>query len=171
MANGLRGVSRRKFVVTTERDPRARPASDLVDRNFYADAPKLLWVADITYVPTWAGFLYLAVVLDAFSRRIIGWAMGNDQKAQLVIDAMNMALDRRRWARTNGASPATPRTNGGQGLATTQAQQRDPSQRPGIAIHVGGPRATLHGNGRPSIHGIRRRLLRQRNVRELPRHA
>ena len=95
-AKGLRGISRRKFVVTTERDPRARPASDLVDRNFYADAPNVLWVADITYVPTWAGFLYLAVVLDAFSRRIIGWAMGNDQKAQLVIDAMNMAVTQRK---------------------------------------------------------------------------
>ncbi len=93
-AKCLRGVSRRKFVVTTETDPRARPASDLVDRNFYADAPNVLWVADITYVPTWAGFLYLAVVLDAFSRRIIGWAMGNDQKAQLVIDAMNRAYAR-----------------------------------------------------------------------------
>ena len=56
-AKGLRGVSRRKFVVTTERDPRTRPAGDLVDRNFYADAPNLLWVADITYVPTWTGFL------------------------------------------------------------------------------------------------------------------
>lgn len=54
-AKGLRGVSRRKFVVTTQRDPRVRPASDLVDRNFYADAPNVLWVADITYVPTWAG--------------------------------------------------------------------------------------------------------------------
>jgi len=95
-AKGLRGVSRRKFIVTTERDPRARPASDLVDRNFYADTPNVLWVADITYVPTWAGFLYLAVVLDAFSRRIIGWAMGNDQKAQLVIDAMNMAVTQRK---------------------------------------------------------------------------
>lgn len=95
-ANGLRGVSRRKFVVTTQRDPRVRPASDLVDRNFYADAPNVLWVADITYVPTWAGFLYLAVVLDAFSRRIIGWAMGNTQKAQLVIDAMNMAVTQRK---------------------------------------------------------------------------
>ena len=71
-AKGLRGVSRRRFVVTTERDPRARPAVDLVDRNFYADAPNVLWVADITFVPTWAGFLYLAVVLDAFSRRVIG---------------------------------------------------------------------------------------------------
>ena len=95
-ANGLRGISRRKFVVTTQRDPRVRPATDLVDRNFYADAPNVLWVADITYVPTWAGFLYLAVVLDAFSRRIIGWAMGNTQKAQLVIDAMNMAVTQRK---------------------------------------------------------------------------
>lgn len=94
-AMGLRGVSRRKFVVTTERDPRVRRATDLVDRNFYADAPNVLWVADITYVPTWSGFLYLAVVLDAFSRKIIGWAMGNTQKAQLVIDAMNMATTRK----------------------------------------------------------------------------
>jgi putative transposase len=95
-AKGLKGVSRRRFVVTTERDPRVRPATDLVDRNFYADAPNVLWVADITYVPTWAGFLYLAVVLDAFSRRIIGWAMGNTQKAQLEIDAMNMAVTQRK---------------------------------------------------------------------------
>jgi putative transposase len=95
-ANGLRGVSRRKFISTIVRDERVRPASDLVDRNFYADAPNELWVADITYVPTWAGFLYLAVVLDAFSRRIIGWAMGNTQKAQWVIDAMNMAVTQRK---------------------------------------------------------------------------
>ena len=93
---GLRGASRRKFITTTVRDERVRPASDLVDRNFYADAPNVLWVADITYVPTWAGFLYLAVVLDAFSRRIIGWAMGNSQKAQLVIDAVNMAVTQRK---------------------------------------------------------------------------
>lgn len=95
-ANGLRGVSRRKFISTIVRDERVRPASDLVDRNFYADAPNELWVADITYVPTWAGFLYLAVVLDAFSRRIMGWAMGNTQKAQLGIDAMNMAVTQRK---------------------------------------------------------------------------
>ena len=96
LAKGLRGVSRRKFVVTTERDPRVRPAADLVDRNFYADAPNVLWVADITYVPTWAGFLYLAVVLDAFSRRVIGWAMGTRQRTQLVLDAMNMAVTQRK---------------------------------------------------------------------------
>jgi putative transposase len=69
------GESRRKWLTTTVRDPRARPAPDLVERNFIAAAPNQLWVADITYIPTWAGFLYLAVVLDAFSRKIVGWAM------------------------------------------------------------------------------------------------
>jgi putative transposase len=77
-------------------DKRVRPVADLVDRNFTADRPNQLWVADITYVPTWAGFLYLAVVLDAFSRRIVGWAMGYDLKAQLVVDALNMAIGQRR---------------------------------------------------------------------------
>ena len=95
-AAGLVGVSRRKGAGTTLRDQRVRPACDLVDRNFHADEPDRLWVADITYVPTWAGFLYLAVVLDAFSRRIVGWAMGHDLKAQLVLDALNMALTQRR---------------------------------------------------------------------------
>ena len=95
-AAGIVGVSRRKGARTTFRDERVRPASDLVDRNFRADDPNQLWVADITYVPAWAGFLYLAVVLDAFSRRIVGWAMGHDLKAQLVLDALNMALTQRR---------------------------------------------------------------------------
>jgi len=97
-AAGIAGVSRRKASRTTFRDKRVRPACDLVDRNFYADKPDRLWVADITYIPTWAGFLYLAVVLDAFSRRIVGWAMGHNLKAQLVLDALNMALAQRRPA-------------------------------------------------------------------------
>ena len=97
-AAGVAGVSRRRAARTTFRDQRVRPACDLVDRNFYADKPDRLWVADITYVPTWAGFLYLAVVLDAFSRRIVGWAMGHNLKAQLVLDALNMALTQRRPA-------------------------------------------------------------------------
>jgi putative transposase len=95
-AAGLKGVSRRRGTRTTIRDERVRPASDLVARNFYAHEPNVLWVADITYVPAWAGFLYLAVVLDAFSRRIVGWAMGHNLKAQLVIDAMNMAIGQRK---------------------------------------------------------------------------
>jgi putative transposase len=91
-------VSRRKGARTTIRDERVRPACDLVDRNFRADGPNRLWVADITYVPTWTGFIYLSVVLDAFSRRIVGWSMGHDLRTQLVIDAMNMAIGQRRPA-------------------------------------------------------------------------
>lgn len=92
---GLTGVSRRRFVTTTVRDG-ARQAPDLVERDFTAERPNLLWVADITYIPTWAGFLYLAVALDAFSRRIVGWAMATTLHTQLVLDALNMALATRR---------------------------------------------------------------------------
>jgi putative transposase len=88
---GLAGVSRRKFVVTTLKGD-GRQAPDLVERNFTAAAPDRLWVADITYIPSWAGFLYLAVVLDAFSRRIVGWSMATTLATQLVFDALNMAL-------------------------------------------------------------------------------
>ena len=95
-AAGLVGASRRKGVVTTWRDRDERPAPDLVERNFCADGPNQLWVADIAYVPTWAGFLDLAVVLDAFSRRIVGWSMVDHLKSQLVLDALNMALEQRR---------------------------------------------------------------------------
>ena len=92
----LAGVSRRKGTRTTLRDARTRPAPDLVERDFTAKAPDRLWVADITYIPTWAGFLYLAVVLDAFSRRVVGWAMANHLRARLVLDALDMALCQRR---------------------------------------------------------------------------
>lgn len=95
-AVGLVGVSRRRTRRTTIKDDRVRPAKDLVDRNFAANSPNRLWVADITYVPTWTGFLFLAVVLDAFSRRIVGWSMGADLKTQLVLDALNMALAQRK---------------------------------------------------------------------------
>ena len=92
---GLAGVSRRRFVTTTVRGD-GRQAPDLVERNFTAEAPDRLWVADITYIPTWAGFLYLAVVLDAFSRRVVGWSMATTLATQLVLDALNMALMTRR---------------------------------------------------------------------------
>jgi putative transposase len=94
---GIRGVSRRRgFVVTTQRDERARPAPDLVKREFKAEAANQLWVADMTYVPTWAGFIYLAVVLDVWSRRIVGWAIGEQMTAELVLAALNMALQQRK---------------------------------------------------------------------------
>ena len=92
----LAGISRRKGIRTTRREPEARPAADLVERNFTATAPDQLWVADITSIPTWAGFLYLAVVLDAFSRRVVGWSMADHLRAALVLDALEMALWQRR---------------------------------------------------------------------------
>jgi putative transposase len=96
-AAGLRGVSRRRgFVVTTRRDPKQRPAPDLVQRKFVADGPNQLWVADMTYVPTWAGFIYLAMVLDVWSRRVVGWAIGEHMTADLVLAALNMAITQRR---------------------------------------------------------------------------
>ena len=91
-AAGLVGASRRRWVRTTVRDQGARPAPDLVERNFSSAGPDRLWVADITYVPTWAGFLYLAVVLDVWSRRIVGWSMANHLRSELVLDALGMAL-------------------------------------------------------------------------------
>ena len=94
-AAGLAGVSRRKFITTTVKGS-GRQAPDLVDRNFTAEAPNLLWVADITYIPTWAGFLYLAVVLDVCSRRIVGWSMATSLATQLVLDALTMAVATRR---------------------------------------------------------------------------
>ncbi len=89
----IRGVSRRRaFTVTTERDRRQRPAPDLVNRRFGALGLDQLWVADMTYIPTWTGFLYLAVVIDAFSRKVVGWSMGENMTAELVLAALNMAL-------------------------------------------------------------------------------
>ena len=95
-AAGLRGLHPRRFVTTTVGDPAADRAVDQVDRQFAADGPDRLWVADITYVPTWAGFLYLAIVLDVWSRRIVGWAMAPHLKTELVLSALNMALAQRR---------------------------------------------------------------------------
>ena len=93
---GLQGVSRRKGVRTTWRSKDAQPAGDLVNRDFTATGPDQLWVADITYIPTWAGFLYLAIVLDVWSRRIVGWAMRTHLRTELVLEALDMALWQRR---------------------------------------------------------------------------
>jgi putative transposase len=91
----IHGASRRKGFKTTVRDRDARPAPDLVDRKFTATAPNQLWVADITYVPTWSGFLFVAIVLDVYSRRVVGWAMATHLRTELVLDALNMAIYRR----------------------------------------------------------------------------
>lgn len=93
---GLAGASRRRAGRTTVQDRTATPAPDLVGRDFTADRPDRLWVADLTYVRTWTGWLYLAVVLDTFSRRVVGWSMAEHLRTELVLDALNMALWNRR---------------------------------------------------------------------------
>jgi len=93
---GLAGASRRRAAKTTTRDAGTRPEPDLVNRDFQAAEPDRLWVADITYIPTLAGFLYLAVVLDAFSRRVVGWSMATSMHTRIVLDALNMAVEQRR---------------------------------------------------------------------------
>ena len=99
-AAGIVGVSRRRLGPrTTNRNVDARPAPDLVERDFTADGPEQLWVADITYIPTWVGFLYLAVVVDVWSRRVVGWSMASHLRTELVLDAMNMAVWQRRPGR------------------------------------------------------------------------
>lgn len=81
---------------TTIRVAGVRVADDLVARNFTPTAPNVLWVADITYLRTWEGWLYLAAIQDAFSRRIVGWSMADHMRAELVVDALQMALSRRK---------------------------------------------------------------------------
>ena len=93
---GIEGCHRRRSFRTTQRAAEAEPVPDLVQRQFKVEAPNRLWTADFTYVPTLAGFLYLAVILDAFSRRVIGWAMGPRPTMQLVIEALDMAIWNRR---------------------------------------------------------------------------
>ena len=95
-AAALVGCHRRRRVRTTVTDPTRAPAPNLVARDFTASAPNRLWVGDITYVPTWEGWLYLAVLVDVYSRRVVGWAMADHTRAELATEALAMALQRRR---------------------------------------------------------------------------
>ncbi len=92
---GIEGVRRGRRVRTTRPDSTADRHPDLVDRQFTADAPNRLWVVDLTYVATWAGFAYVCFITDAFSRRIVGWRVASHMRTQMVLDALEMA----RWAR------------------------------------------------------------------------
>ena len=94
---GIEGVTRRRKVRTTRSDPAADRHPDLVDRQFTADAPNRLWTVDLTYVATWAGVAYVCFITDAFSRRIVGWRAAAHMRAEMVLDALEMA----RWSRGN----------------------------------------------------------------------
>jgi len=93
---GLSGLVPKRYRRTTIRVPGVRIADDLVERDFDATAPNQLWVADIKYVRSWQGWLYLAAVIDCYSRRVVGWSMRADLEAELVVDALEMAVARRR---------------------------------------------------------------------------
>ena len=96
---GICGVTRRKKWRTTIRDPKARPASDLVEREFRAAEADQLWVADITEIPTRSSKLYLATVIDVWSRKVVGWSMSPRMPAELVVKALEMAMERRGYPR------------------------------------------------------------------------
>lgn len=93
---GLQGVHRRRRQGLTRRDPNGEVSDDLVERNFRPTEPDRLWVADITQQRCWDGWLYVAVVIDAFSRRVVGWSMADHLRTELVLDALNMAVAHRR---------------------------------------------------------------------------
>ena len=95
-AAGISGVRPPKRFTTTIRIPGITPATDLVNRDFKPSGPNLLWVADITYLRTGEGWLYLAAVQDTYSRQIVGWSMATHMRSTLVVDALKMALARRR---------------------------------------------------------------------------
>lgn len=95
---GLCGYHRRRKGKTTIRVQGVRVASDLVERDFNPAGPNRLWCADIKEIPTWEGKLYLASVLDCFSRKVVGWSMRDDMQAELVVDALEMAVARRACA-------------------------------------------------------------------------
>jgi putative transposase len=95
-AAGISGLKERKRGRTTIRVPGVRVADDLVERDFRPAAQDVLWIADVTYLRTWEGWLYLAAIQDAFSRRIVGWSMADHMRSELVVDALRMAVARRR---------------------------------------------------------------------------
>jgi putative transposase len=113
----LSGLITKKWRATTIRVPGVRVADDLLDRNFAAGAPNRCWVADITYLRTWEGWLYLVAVQDLYSRRIVGWAMADHLRAELVTDALEMALAHRRpahgliWHSDQGSQPTFNRSS------------------------------------------------------------
>ena len=92
---GLKGCPKRRFKVTTQRDPSHPVADNLLEQDFTAEGPNERWASDITYISTRQGWLYLAVVMDLYSRRIVGWSMGRWISRHLVIDALNMAISQR----------------------------------------------------------------------------
>jgi putative transposase len=147
-AAGITGIKPRKRWRTTIRVPGVEPATDLVERDFRPAGPNALWVADITYLRSGEGWLYLAAVQDTYSRQIVGWSMATHTRATLVVDALQMALARRRPGR--GLIHHSDQGSQYVSLAFGRA-----AREAGIAISI----------------GSRRRRLRQRGRRDALRHT
>jgi putative transposase len=127
---GLSGLVRRRRGKTTIRVPGVVPAPDLVRRDFRPASPNQLWVADLTEVSTWEGKLYLAVVIDCFSRRCVGWAMAEHMRAELVVEALEMAV----WQRKPGPGLIHHSDRGGQYTALVFGQR---CRQAGIEVSMG----------------------------------
>ncbi|EWM64137.1 LOW QUALITY PROTEIN: transposase, partial [Micromonospora sp. M42] len=130
---------------STKQDPRHTPAPDLVNRQFTADGPNRLWVADATRIPCGEGVFWLAAVRDVFSRRIVGWKTSDRCDTDLILAALEYGI----WSRDVRERPV------------------DPPQRPRLELHVVPLLRTLTGQRNPALHGLRRRLVRQRADGEL----
>jgi putative transposase len=127
---GLQGAVRGRTCRTTVSDDTAERPADLVNRQFTATRPNQLWVADITYVATWAGFVYVAFVVDVFSRYIVGWRVANSLRTDLVLDALEQAI----WSRTGAEGVIHHSDRGSQYLSIRYTERLAES---GIVASVG----------------------------------
>jgi len=149
--HGLTGAVRGKVKRTTIADPSAPRARDLVRRHFAPLAPDRLWVADITYVSTWSGWVYVAFVIDAFARRIIGWRCGHGMSTQLVLDALEQAV----WTRRRkGHSLDSVVAHTDRGSQYTAIRYTERLAEAGIAASVGSVGSSYDNALAESINGL-----------------
>jgi len=192
---GLHGARRGKRIRTTRSDADAARPADLVRRQFSPARPDRLWVADFTYVPTWCGMVCVAFVLDAYSRRILGWRTATTMRTSLVLDALEQALwTRRRDGKgdlpglvhhTDAGSRSTPRSRSTPAAASRRRRQRLGGdrqrrlrQRPGRVSYRAvqdrahqARRAVEHRGGRDRHHGLRRLVQQPAALPSLRRHT
>jgi len=144
---GIRGASRSKKRFTTRSDPAAVRAPDLVNRDFTASRPDALWVADFTYCSTWSGIVYVAFVVDVFSRRLVGWKAARSMTTPLVLDALNMAAWTRRHTTLDGL--VCHSDAGSQGAINWSSQHLDSGGgRWRQCESVSGQRSSIEGRSR-----------------------
>ena len=147
----ISGMVRRKRGRTTISTPGVRVADDLVERQFRPAGPNQLWVADVTYLRTWEGWLYLAAVQDAYSRRIVGWSMAEHMRSELVVDALEMAVARRR------PQPGLIHHSDQGSLDGSPWPSARLPARPGSLSWIGNPRATATTTPSPRASSPRSR--------------